>query len=114
MEYSGHELNQQRQGYVYLVAYKAGSDHSDSSQKLRAHHSVLIDIWGESSGQETTGLEAHLGVRPDNTLVVLGNDKSITPHSSKVLTVTCVGQLCSSDHIGMRSYRWKQQRSLKI
>eukprot|EP01127_Copromyxa_protea_P002641 TRINITY_DN1257_c0_g1_i2.p1 TRINITY_DN1257_c0_g1~~TRINITY_DN1257_c0_g1_i2.p1 ORF type:complete len:213 (+),score=27.62 TRINITY_DN1257_c0_g1_i2:54-641(+) len=97
LEATGRVLDEQRQGHVYVLAYNCGSDQTQSSLQLRAHHSVLIDIWGETTPNEFKGFEIHIGVKPDQTMVVLLNERSISVAHPKVLAVTCVGRLHSSD-----------------
>eukprot|EP01127_Copromyxa_protea_P014875 TRINITY_DN420_c0_g1_i1.p1 TRINITY_DN420_c0_g1~~TRINITY_DN420_c0_g1_i1.p1 ORF type:complete len:133 (-),score=7.86 TRINITY_DN420_c0_g1_i1:357-722(-) len=54
-------------GEVYVVMYSAGCTGTETSQAIRAHHSVIVDIYGESSLTDIVGFEFHLGLAAPST-----------------------------------------------
>lgn len=54
-------------GDVYVVMYSAGCDGTETSQTIRAHHSVLIDVYGESTLNDMVGFEFHIGLATPST-----------------------------------------------
>jgi hypothetical protein len=57
-------------GDVYVVMYSAGCDGTETSQTIRAHHSVIIDVYGESTLNGIVGFEFHMGFATPSTLEV--------------------------------------------
>jgi hypothetical protein len=47
-------------GDVHVVMYSAGCE--ETTQMIRAHHSVIVDIYGESTLQEIVGYEFYIGL----------------------------------------------------
>jgi hypothetical protein len=49
-------------GEVYVVMYSAGCEGTETTQTIRAHHSVVVDIYGESTLHDIVGYEFHIGL----------------------------------------------------
>jgi hypothetical protein len=57
----------ERVGDVYVVMYSAGCEGTETTQMIRAHHSVIVDMYGESTLQEIVGYEFHIGLAAPST-----------------------------------------------
>lgn len=54
----------QKVGDVYVVMCSAGCDGTETSQTIRAYHSVIVDVFGESTLNDIVGFEYHIGLAP--------------------------------------------------
>jgi hypothetical protein len=59
-EYETHQraFDTEKVGEVYVVMYSAGCEGTETTQTIRAHHSVVVDIYGESTLHDIVGYES--------------------------------------------------------
>eukprot|EP01124_Arcella_intermedia_P012916 TRINITY_DN19314_c0_g1_i1.p1 TRINITY_DN19314_c0_g1~~TRINITY_DN19314_c0_g1_i1.p1 ORF type:complete len:188 (+),score=17.87 TRINITY_DN19314_c0_g1_i1:33-596(+) len=70
--------DRERVGDLYLLCYDQGSEANQTVQSKRAHHTLVLDVCGESTENRIIGSEFHMGLSKTAKAVYKNERRDVT------------------------------------